>query len=188
MNSIKLSVLSTIIGLIVALPQVYGLLKPAAFAAALRKFPRSLPWGYALMLLGTGWFLYNLKTDTTSDFANFKPVMLGGFALLGVGCCFFVKDFLAVRGLAVVLLLVAKLVLDSARLLETPWRLVAVVLMYIWIVASLWFTIAPWRLRDFIQWITATDSRIRIGSGIRLAIGLLLVILGLTVYRTSGLL
>ncbi len=179
----KLSILAILLGLGIALPQIYGLLKPAAFGAALRKFPRSEPWGYALMLSGTAWFLYNLRMDTISDFAAFKPIMLIGFAVIGVGSCIFVRDFLAVRGLAVVLLLLSKVVLDTARWAETEWRLVLVVLAYVWIVCSVWFTIAPWRLRDFIGWITATEARIRVGSACRLALGLLVALLGITVFR-----
>jgi len=84
---------------------------------------------------------------------------------------------------AVVLLLLSKVVLDTARWAETEWRLVLVVLAYVWIVCSVWFTIAPWRLRDFIGWITATEARIRVGSACRLALGLLVALLGITVFR-----
>jgi len=54
----KLSVLSVLLGLGMAAPQVYGLAKPTAFAAAVRRFPRHLPTGVFLMLLGTAWFLW----------------------------------------------------------------------------------------------------------------------------------
>src|SRR5262245_66161197 len=107
--SLKLSTLSILLGLGMGLPQIYGLVKPAAFATAVRKFPRSLPWGFALMLLGTCWFLWNLSQESISDFAAYKNVLFGGFAAVGIGSCVFVQDFLAVRGLGVVLLLLAKL-------------------------------------------------------------------------------
>ena len=186
MPQLKLSILASLLGLGFALPQIYGLMRPAAFAEALRKFPRSLPWGYTLMLLGTAWFLWNLRSDTTQDFAAFKPIMFAGFAAIGVGACVYVKDFLAVRGLAVVVLLLAKLVLDTARWVDTEWRLVLVVWAYVWIVASVWFTISPWQLRDFIQFLTANERRIRITSAFRLALGLLVLLLGLTVFRQAG--
>jgi hypothetical protein len=47
----------------------------------------------------------------------------------------------------------------------------------------MWFTIAPWRLRDLIEFGTATENRIRIGSVLRLAFALFIVALGLTVFR-----
>ena len=108
MPPIKLSTLAIILGLILSVPQVYGLINPTAFRAAVRKFPRSLPWGFALMLLGTAWFLYNLSLESISDFASYKNVLFGGFAGVGIGACIFVQDFLAVRGLAVVMLLLEK--------------------------------------------------------------------------------
>ena len=180
---INLSTLAVILGLVMALPQIYGLLKPAAFAAGLRKFPRSLPWGVALMLMGTGWFVYYLDQESISDFAAWKPWLLAGFAAVGIASCFFVQDFLAVRGLAVVLLLLAKLMVDTARWVETDWRLVMVTWAYALVIAGIWFTIWPWHLRDVLNWATADEKRVRVGSAIRLAFGLFVTVLGLTVYR-----
>ena len=174
----KLSTLAFGIGLVFSLPQIFGLLKPAAFSAAARRFPRSEWWGYALMGLGTVWFLSNLNGETISDFAPYKKVMLAGFGLVGLLTCIYVKDFLAVRGLAIVLLLLAKLTLDTARWHDSQWRLVLATWAYLWILAGIWFTISPWRLRDLIHWHTANERRVRIGSALRLALGLFVVFLG----------
>src|ERR1700733_8569721 len=96
---IKLSTLAVVLGLGLGAPQVYGLMNPKAFAAGVRKFPRSLPWGIALMLLGTGWFLFYLNQESISDFAAYKPLLVAGFAAVGIGSCIYVQDYLAVRGL-----------------------------------------------------------------------------------------
>jgi hypothetical protein len=138
------------------------------------------------MLFGTAWFLWSLLRDTTSDFAPFKPLMLVGFGAIGVGACIYAQDFLAVRGLAVVVLLLAKLVLDTARWADTSWRLVLAVWAYLWVIGAVWITVSPWRLRDFIGFITASEQRIRIGSACRLAFGIFIVILGLTAFRQAG--
>jgi len=182
----KLSILALLLGLAVALPQLYGLMNPAGFRETARKFPRSEPWGWALMLLGTAWFLWNLQNERISDFAAFKPYMLVGFGAVGLGTCLFVRDFLAVRGLAIVLLLLAKLMVDTARWVDTDWRLVIVTWAYGLVIAGMWFTISPWRLRDLIDWATRTDRRVRVGSGLRLAFGLFVAILGLTAFRTAA--
>ena len=180
----KLSSLAILLGLGFGLPQLYGLLKPAKFRDAVRKFPRSEPVGYGLMLLGTVWFLWNLQQENISDFAAYKKVMLIGFAAVGVATCIYVRDFLAVRGLAVVFLLLAKLMVDTARWEDTEWRLVIVTWAYLLVAAGMWFTISPWRLRDFLNWGTATDHRIRVGCGLRLAFGLFILALGLVVFRS----
>lgn len=179
----KLSTLAILLGLGFGLPQIYGLMKPGKFREAMRKFPRSEPWGYALMLLATAWFLRNLQQENIADFAAYKKLMLIGFAGVGIATCIFVRDFLAVRGFAIVLLLLAKLMVDTARWVDTEWRLVIVTWAYVLVIAGMWFTISPWRMRDLLNWGTATDSRVRVGSGIRLAFGLFVAILGITVFR-----
>jgi len=180
----KLSNLAVLLGLGFGLPQLFGLLKPARFREAVRRFPRSEPWGYGLTLLGTVWFLWNLNQENISDFAAYKKAMLIGFAALGVATCIYVRDFLAVRGLAIVFLLLAKLMVDTARWEDTEWRLVIVTWAYLLVAAGMWFTISPWRLRDFLTWGTATDQRIRVGCGLRLAFGLFILALGLVVFRS----
>jgi hypothetical protein len=183
----KLSTLAVGLGLLLAVPHIFGLLKPSAYASAMRKFPRSEPWGFLLMGLGTAWFLFNLNNESISDFAAYKKWMLLGFGAVGVLTCIFVRDFLAVRGLAVVLLLLAKLMLDTARWHDSQWRILISTIAYIWIFAGMWFTISPWRLRDMIQWMTANESRVRLSSGARVALGLLVLILGLTAFRSGEL-
>ena len=173
-------------GLGMGLPQIYGLMKPAAFAAGVRKFPRSLPWGIALMLLGTAWFLYYFSLESISDFASYQSWLMAGFAGVGIASCFFVQDFLAVRGLAVVLMLLAKLMVDTARWADTDWRLVVVSWAYFLVIAGMWFTIWPWHLRDLLNWATANETRVRVGSALRLAFGLFVAVLGFTVFRTAG--
>ncbi len=164
------------------LPQIYGLAKPAAFAAAARKFPRSVGWGIGLMLAGTLWFLYNLSQESISDFAAYKGVLYLVFAAVGIGSCIFVQDWLAARGLAVVLLLLAKLMVDTGRpkLPDTHWVLLFQGWAYLLVIAGIWLTISPWRLRDLLDWGLANEKRVKVGCGIRLAFSIFIVMLGFT--------
>src|SRR5260370_28921170 len=116
MPPLKLSTLATSLGLVFAALNSYGVMKPAAFAAAARKFPRFTPMGYPLMLLATGWFLYNFSLESVSDFARFKPALYTLFASVGLGTCLFVQDYLPLRGLAVLLRLLVNLMFDAARI------------------------------------------------------------------------
>ena len=181
----KLSLLSILLGLGVAVPQVYGIANPQKFAAAVRKLPRNLPLGVALMLLGTAWFVWNVHNESVSDFAAFKPVLMAGFAAVGILSCVYIQDFLAVRGLAVVALLLAKLMVDTGRphLGETHWVLVIQAWAYLLVVAGIWFTVTPWKLRDLLNWATATETRVRVGSTVRLAFAIFILLLGLTAFR-----
>ena len=181
----KLSLLSILLGVGVSVPQIYGLTRPAQFAAAVRKFPRSLPIGCMLMLLATAWFVWNVNIEPIADFSAFKPYMMAGFTAVGILACIFVQDFLAVRGLAVLMLLLAKLMVDTGRphLGETPWVYVIQIWAYLLVIAGIWFTITPWRLRDLVNFATANETIVRIGSGIRLAFAVFVMILGLTAFR-----
>ena len=181
----KLSYLTILLGVVMGLPQVYGLLKPAGLAAVARKFPRSLPAGVVLMLLATVWFAWNVNVEPIADFSSFKPYMLGAFAAVGILSCIFVQDFLAVRGLAVLLLLLAKFMVDTGRphLGESPWVLVIQGWAYLFAVVGIWFTITPWRLRDFINWATDSAARVRVLCLIRLGFAACIIGLGLTAFR-----
>jgi predicted DNA-binding transcriptional regulator AlpA len=183
--TLKLSTLSILIGLGMGLPQIYGVIKPKEFAASVRKFPRNIPIGIALVLLATAWFLWILSKEAVSDFATYKNVLFMLFAAVGVGTCIFVQDFIAVRGLAVVFMLLAKLMVDSGRpfLEKTHWALLIQTWAYVLVVAGIWLTLSPWRLRDLLNWATANEKRVRIGSAIRLAFGLFVAMLGLTKFQ-----
>ena len=181
----KLSLLAILLGVGFALPQLYAFANPQKFVASVRAFPRNLPIGIFLMLLGTAWFVWNVNREPVSDFAAYKSAMMTAFAGIGILSCFFVQDFLAARGLAVVFLLLAKAMLDTGRphLGESPWVLVIQVWAYVLVIAGIYFTISPWRLRDFLNFMTATQARVKIGSAIRLSFAIFVVILGLTAFR-----
>ena len=181
----KLSLLSILLGLGMSVPQIYGLTKPAQFTATARKFPRNLPVGVVLMLLATAWFLWNVNNEPIADFSAYKKQMMAAFAAVGILACFFVQDFLAVRGLAVLMLLLAKLMVDTGRphLGESPWVLVIQGWAYPFVVLGIWFTITPWRLRDLINWATDSSARVRVLCLIRLGFAACIVMLGLTVFR-----
>ena len=93
-------------------------------------------------------------------------------------------------GSAVFMLLLAKLMLDTQRhyMLETPvahmseWRLVFAVWAYMIIVMSMWMVISPWRMRDMMEWMLAKPRRLAAKGWFRLVFGILLIVLGLTVF------
>ena len=182
---LSLSLLTILLGAGLSVPQIYGLARPKDFAATARRFPRNYAVGIVLMLLATGWFVWIVNAEPIADFSAYKPAMLAGFTAVGVLSCIFVRDFLAVRGLAVVLLLLAKLMVDTGRphLGESPFVLVIQTWAYVLVVAGIWFTVTPWKLRDLLEFGTATETRVRVGSGLRLAFALFIVGLGLTVFR-----
>lgn len=178
-----LSYLAILLGVAFSLPQIYALVNPEGYRRCLRTFHRSESIGFILMGVGTAWFLYNLHREAIADFAAYKKLMLVGFGAIGLGSCLYVRDYLAVRGLAVIMLLAAWTTLNLTRLAETPWRLVLVIWAYLWVLGGMWWTISPHRLRDYFHWLAASEQRVRFSSMARLAFGILIIVLGLTAYR-----
>lgn len=182
----NLAPLAVALGLGLGAFQIWALLRPAAWRAFMLRLPRHRAIGSALVLAATAWFLLYLRSETLADFARFRPALMAGFGAIGVLSCLYVTDLLGARGLALILLLLAKLMVDTARWHPSEWRWVVTGLAYLWVIAGIWWTISPWRLRDAIEWNCRTESRIRNLAWLRLALGALLVGLGLTVYRRVG--
>jgi hypothetical protein len=177
------STITIILGVVYLLPQVYALVNPDGFKTAARAFPRNTKVGYVLTLAATAWFLYYVQLEEIADFEGYKKFMLAGFAALGVGTCIYLKDLLAIRGLAVFLLLLAKLVCDTGRWVDTPLRLLVITWAYVWILAGMWWTISPWRGRDWLEWNVSDATRLRILSGLRAAFSIAVIAMGATIFR-----
>ena len=179
----KLSQLSLILGLGLVVSHALAFAQPGRAMQWLRRFPRNVPVGVFLMLLGTAWFEWNLMGETLEDIAHYKTLLLVFFPVVGVACCIYVTDYLAVRGLTVVLLLMAYVSCETARWHPSLWRDVITGWAYVWVLSALWLSVQPWRLRDWLNWLTATESRFKLAAVLGLAWGLFVTALGLTVLR-----
>jgi hypothetical protein len=180
--AVKLSTLSICLGFSFAALNLFALLNPARFGACARKFPRSIPTGCVLTLAGAAWFIWNVGHESLADFESLKPFLFTLFIGVGLGTCLFVQDFLAVRGLSILLLLLGKLMVDTERWAASEWRLVIAIWAYVLVLAGMWFTVSPWRLRDLLYWGTANETRIRVTSAFRFAFGIFVTALGFTVF------
>jgi len=183
-----LSQVSLVLG---GLHVLFGLLlwlRPDPTSVWLRRFPRQVAPGVALMLIGTAWFVANLYRSNVQDFAEWRPILYAGFTLLGVGCCFFVQDYLSIRGAAVVALLACDAILDIQRWYGSGvdgsgWKNVITGWCYLVIVLSVWWVGSPWRARDLTGWMTSEAGiRSRVGMGFA-AFGALLLGLGVSVLK-----
>lgn len=162
----------------------WALLQSRAAITWLKRFPRHHGIGVILILISTAWFEYYLFNEKLSDIEGTpKKLLLLAFPAVGIGCCLYVRDFLAVRGLSVFLLLLAGYVLEVGRWHNSPWHDALSVWAYGWIVMAFWLTMAPWRLRDIIGWLTAVESRLKWAAISGIVWGLFVIGLGLTVLR-----
>ncbi len=179
---IPLKTVAIAVGTAIVAARLPGVLKPQAYRDWLRKFPRAVVPGIVFLSIALVWCLIIVNGAREDGMAVPKNAVYLFLVGIYIGLIALKFDFLAVRGLAILLLMVAKIVVDSANQLETPWRLVMTVLAYVWAIAGMWFTVSPYRLRDLIEWATDTESRTRTLSVVGCLFGLALIALGLFVY------
>jgi hypothetical protein len=137
--------------------------------AGLRAFPRSQGAAYVLFGGAAAWFLTRVAVLSEADFGQYRNILFVAFAAVAVLAFFYVTEFLAVRGLAALVLLAAGPLL-MAGYGTYGVALVYKVAVYLGLTAALWLGAQPWRLRDAIEWLQRVPGRARlVGSGIALA-------------------
>lgn len=188
----KLFVVALLLAAVHALPGLFALTSPVAFGGALRRFARNVPVGIGLMLIATAWFFYNLYSSDLTDFAALRPFLYAAVILVGVGNCLFVQDYISVRGGAAVALLACDRILDVQRWQVTAgfdvhsvWQPKNVVALwcYVVVIAAIWLIHSPFRLRDALDWVAATPSRLKQAGGGLLGFGAVLVLVSVVWFR-----
>ncbi|NBB78516.1 MAG: hypothetical protein GVY36_03605 [Verrucomicrobia bacterium] len=149
-------------------------------APELKAFPRSSTAAYILLGTAAVWFLYKVTQLGPADFGQYKNLLFALFLVVAVGSFYYVPDFLAVRGLAALILLTAGVLLDAAYMEAPTARLFLVSFVYLAIVAALILGASPYKMRDFLEWLYQKEGRPRVFGGIFAAYGLLLLGVALT--------
>lgn len=146
----------------------------------IRCFPRSMPAAVICFGGGALWFLYHVANLGEADFGNIRYWLLllfGGVALMGF---FVANEFLAVRGVAVLMLLAANDLLAAAYMQEPLSRLWLVGYVYLGILAALYIGAVPYRIRDLLDWLFSRRCRQHAFGGLFAAYGLFLLGVALT--------
>ncbi|HKJ91074.1 MAG TPA: hypothetical protein VJ960_08085, partial [Oceanipulchritudo sp.] len=160
------------------LPGLFLLARPQAAEPVLRAFPRHRPTGVATMLVGGGWFLWKILQLGQSDFGDYKNLLFLLFAGTLIGSLLYVRDFLAVRGVAILILLSANTGLKAAfGLYDIPERLVLVGILYLFIVLALYYGVLPFKMRETVTALCASPGRLRLSGAVLTLMGLLLGIM-----------
>ncbi len=168
-------------GLILAVIGTLLLLGNSAIVSMFKAFPRSRVAAAALFGVGAGWFLFNIRHLSEADFGQFRGILFVFFLIIAVASFFLVPDFLSVRGLAILILLGAMPLLDAAYTeYEHPQRLFMVTAVFIAVALAIYLGAAPYRLRDFFEWLFRQPARARLLGGAFTAYGLLLVVVAFT--------
>lgn len=145
-----------------------------------KAFPRSTTAAYILMGAAAVWFLYKVLHLGPADFGQYRNLLFLVFLVTAIGSFYWVPDFLAVRGLAALILMVAGVLLDAAFMQPPTARLVLVSFVYFAIVVALFLGASPYKLRDFFDWMYKGEKRPRFFGMAFASYGLLLVGVSLT--------
>ena len=81
-------------------------------AKRMQAFPRSQTAAYILLGSAAFWFLCKVTQLGPADFGQYKNLLFILFLVVTIGSFIFVPEFLAVRGLAAIILLTAGALLD----------------------------------------------------------------------------
>lgn len=149
-------------------------------APRMQAFPRSRTAAWLLLGTAAAWFLYKVLHLSVADFGNYKNILFVVFLVTAVGSFYYVPDFLAVRGLAALILLSAGVLLEAAYMQLPQARLLLVSFIYLAIVIALILGANPYKLRDFFNWLYQTDTRPRIMGGLLATYGVLLIVVALS--------
>jgi hypothetical protein len=178
----RLAMVSTALGVLVMAGRLPGVIWPEQFRKHALAFPRSVLWGRVLIGIAAAIAWVVVYRAATDDWAKFRPLVVIGVPVAYWLVIKFAQPYLAVRGAAALLLLLARVMVYVTDDSDVPARLAVTTLAYVWVLAAIWMTIAPHHLRDAIQWTMASNRRCRLTCGSGVALGILLVGLGLFVY------
>jgi hypothetical protein len=145
------------------------LAKPALVQGFLKKFPRDQVAGQILLGIGLAWFWLLIAPDglgklsalamDLGEFNGAKPTLRILVPVTMVLVSISVKDFLAIRALGVIGLMVASPMLEAAFLKDPSSRLLVPIYAYALLTASLFWVGMPYLFRDAVTWVTADPKR-----------------------------
>ena len=153
------------------------LVSNSAIVSMFKAFPRSQAASVIFFGGGAAWFVYNVANMSQADVIGFSTPtpFVYIFGALAVAAFFYLVEFLAVRGLSVVILVGSwPLLMAAYGEYQLPQRLFMVSAIYVAITAAILLAIWPYWLRDFFGWLYRTPGRARIFGGALAAYGLLL--------------
>ena len=178
----SLQLAGLVTGLILCLLGALGFTMNGSARNFMAAFPRSRTAGIVILAIDLVWSFWLVSTMEMGEFSAFRRPFL---VILPVGFFLtlrFVDEFLAVRALGILALLVTEPLLDAAFFRSEPSRLVLTVFAYVLVVLGLTWVMVPYKLRDQINWFSKTTARWRGVNIFGFVYGVALIALALTRY------
>lgn len=182
-----------VLGLFLIALHALLLAKPAASQAFLKKFPRNDQLGQILLGIGLFWFWLLIAPPglgklsalamELGEFNNAKGLLQIAVPVSLLLVSRSVRDFLAVRALGLLGLMVAAPLLGAAFQKDPQSRLLVPLYAYALLTASMFWVGMPYLFRDAVNWVTAESKRWNACCVAGLAYGVVTVICALAFWR-----
>ena len=153
-----------VLGVLLLAVHLVALLKSETTQSFLKQFPRNYKWGVILLSIDFAWSMLIMSNMDMGEFFNLRTKFLFVLPVAFVLVLIFVKEFLAVRALGALMLLVSGPVLTAAFLQPPASRVLVPILAYAWIIAGMYFVGMPFLMRDWVNWVTQTTGRWKLAT------------------------
>lgn len=171
-----------IIGFLALIGGIVGIVRPELVKKFILLFPRSVIPAWILMALCC-WLGAKEALGMNMGFIDaYKKYIYFLSPLVFVASVIYMKELLAPRALGGFLLLIAVPILQTIRWDPSPWRVVVVSLIYLWIVYGLVLLMSPWYFRILSTPLLENPQRFKIVAYTKTIVGLLLLLLAAFVY------
>ncbi len=170
-EKLSLTSVGLVVGLYLVASHVYALLNPEQTMATLKKIHRSRTPGLVILTISMAWFwlliiptkwgfLTSLSMDL-GEFNKIKPILALVTPLVYFLVASHVREFIFVRSLGLLALLVASPILEAAFLKEPVTRLLLAFFAYALIIKGLFWIGTPYVFRDAVTWLTKSAGRFK---------------------------
>jgi hypothetical protein len=149
---LDLRFVSLICGLWLILSHGFALLHPVPVQQWLRRLPRSKVAGGLLLIVDSVWALILVATMDLGEFSHMRTPLLVIIVIATFLSFRYVDEFLAVRALGILLLLLAEPLIEAAFLRPENGRLLLVAFAYALAILGMVWVGLPYKLRDQIDW------------------------------------
>ena len=179
-----LPAISAVIGITTATIGLLTLALPRGTARVWRALPRSVWPGRLLAAVCILWAALWLCIMPLGPLSVIRDLLWLLVPIVVASICIFTPDLLTCRAIGGLLVLVPTPMLSAAAWHPSPFRYVVIVYAYAMIVTGMYYIALPWLLRDHITWSLAKPVRSRTIAGIALALGLFLIALAATAFKS----
>lgn len=152
-------IFSCILGLLLLFSGIFLLNLKSSFEQTIYRLLRNDALGIIIFLLPASWFMIKLTQLGEADFGQYKIWLLLLFGFTFVGCCIYWRDFLIVRGLAMLTIMSIDALFKISYMSEAIVSPAISLLFYIFIIVALYCGCYPYCIRNILPKAFAKNSR-----------------------------